>query len=101
MSCHGTRTTPLVEVKIDHVVTYDDSEPAPHFRPKVEVFARVWTREFSLTLRKRRRRHRNWYRWTGTVGTPVGEFAYGTDTYPAHQYDGDYTENLERRRTQS
>lgn len=102
MSCYGTRTTPLFEIKIDHVVTYDDSQRGvPFFGPKLEIFARLWTREFNLTLRKKRKGNRNWYRWSGTVGTPLGEIGYSTDTYPAQQYSGDYTENMDARRKET
>ena len=99
MSCHGSRTTPLFQIELNHVVIYDDSDGAPPFRPEASLFVRVWNWELEVVMRLDRKRRR-FARVKGyAIYLPfIGEIRRSHGVYPAHQYSGDYTERMDERR---
>lgn len=93
MSTHGIRRTPLFELSVQHVIDMDDFGGPPNpLHSHIDVFVRVWSREFDLSFRKPRKRfYINRY-GDGNIPHLFG-FHVSTDTFPTHQYSGDFREN--------
>lgn len=93
MSTHGARRTPLFEFNIQHVIDMDDFGGPPNpLNSHVDVFIRVWNREFILDLRRPGKRlYANRY-GDGNIPHLFGWHA-SSGSYPAHQYSGDFRED--------
>ena len=94
MSCYGTRRTPLFEANVAHVISMDDFGGPPNpLVSYVDVFVRIYRREFTLRLGKPHRKFFVNRYGDGNIPRLFG-FHAATDQYEAHQYDGDYHDGM-------
>lgn len=94
MSTYGSRRTPLFEVKVQHIIAMDDCGNPPNPNVSyVNLFIRVWNREFDINfLKPGRRLYFNRY-GSGNIPHLFGWHRTGIDTLPAHQFSGDFRED--------
>lgn len=94
MSTYGSRRMPLFEFNVQHVIEMDDfgNIPNPNYS-YLSVFLRIYKWEFDLRLTKPRKRlYVNRY-GDGNIPHLFGFHASGPDSFPAHQFSGDFRED--------